>query len=110
MQLAVAGDHRMSVHAPRGGEVDGIGTAQAPRERLYRRNFRHNTGQEWRTVASDTPVHRGTSVEGPGTMSGVLDSEWKLICGTNNLLKLCHRALGNAAVAPYSRMAARVAA
>ncbi len=33
------------------------------------------------------------------------DSEWKLICGTHNLLKLYLRALTNAAAAPYSRMA-----
>jgi transposase len=38
------------------------------------------------------------------------DSEWKLICGTHNLLKLYRRALANASAAPYSRMAARVAA
>jgi transposase len=31
------------------------------------------------------------------------DSEWKLICGTHNLLKLYRRALTNAAAAPYSR-------
>lgn len=33
------------------------------------------------------------------------NSEWKLICGTHNLLKLYRRALGDAAAAPYSRMA-----
>jgi transposase len=33
------------------------------------------------------------------------DSEWKLICGTHNLLKLYRRALRDAAVAPYSRLA-----
>ena len=32
-------------------------------------------------------------------------SEWKLICGTHNLLKLYRRALGDASAAPYSRMA-----
>ena len=32
-------------------------------------------------------------------------SEWKLICGTHNLLKLYRRAVGDAAAAPYSRMA-----
>jgi transposase len=32
-------------------------------------------------------------------------SEWKLICGTHNLLKLYRRALADAAAAPYSRMA-----
>ena len=32
-------------------------------------------------------------------------SEWKLICGTHNLLKLYRRALGDAEAAPYSRMA-----
>ncbi|MDA8398992.1 MAG: hypothetical protein M0008_02925 [Actinomycetota bacterium] len=32
-------------------------------------------------------------------------SEWKLICGTHNLLKLYRRALGDAGAAPYSRMA-----
>jgi transposase len=37
------------------------------------------------------------------------DSEWKLICGTHNLLKLYRRALSDAAVAPYSRMAVTVA-
>jgi transposase len=38
------------------------------------------------------------------------DSEWKLICGTHNLLKLYRRALTNAAAAPYSRLAAGIAA
>jgi transposase len=38
------------------------------------------------------------------------DSEWKLICGTHNLLKLYRRALTNACAAPYSRMAAGIAA
>ncbi|MGH9291991.1 MAG: transposase, partial [Acidimicrobiales bacterium] len=33
------------------------------------------------------------------------NSEWKLICGTHNLLKLYRRALVDAAAAPYSRMA-----
>ena len=32
-------------------------------------------------------------------------SEWTLICGTHNLLKLYRRALGDAAAAPYSRIA-----
>ena len=32
-------------------------------------------------------------------------SEWKLVCGTHNLLKLYRRALGDASAAPYSRMA-----
>ena len=32
-------------------------------------------------------------------------SEWKLICGTHNLLKLYRRALGDASAAPYSWMA-----
>ena len=32
-------------------------------------------------------------------------SEWKLIFGTHNLLKLYRRALGDASAAPYSRMA-----
>ena len=32
-------------------------------------------------------------------------SEWKLICGTHNLLKLYRRALGDAGAAPYSPMA-----
>ena len=36
------------------------------------------------------------------------DAEWKLICGTHNLLKLYRRALLDAAVAPYSRMAAGI--
>jgi Transposase DDE domain len=39
-----------------------------------------------------------------------VDSEWKLICGTHNLLKLYRRALTNASAAPYSRMAAGTAA
>lgn len=34
------------------------------------------------------------------------DSEWKLICGTHNLLKLYRRARLDASAAPYSRMAA----
>jgi transposase len=38
------------------------------------------------------------------------DSEWKLICGTHNLLKLYRRALANASAAPYSRTAAGIAA
>lgn len=38
------------------------------------------------------------------------DSEWKLICGTHNLLELYRRALANASAAPYSRMAAGIAA
>jgi transposase len=38
------------------------------------------------------------------------DSEWKLICGTHNLLKLYRRALANASAAPYSRMTAAIAA
>jgi transposase len=33
-------------------------------------------------------------------------SEWQLICGTHNLLKLYRRALGDAGAAPYSRIAA----
>ena len=37
------------------------------------------------------------------------NSEWKLICGTHNLLKLYRRALGDAAAAPYSRMATGIA-
>ena len=36
-------------------------------------------------------------------------SEWKLVCGTHNLLKLYRRALGDAAAAPYSRMAGGIA-
>ena len=32
-------------------------------------------------------------------------SEWRVTCGTHNLLKLYRRALGDAAAAPYSRMA-----
>ena len=36
-------------------------------------------------------------------------SEWKLICGTHNLLKLYRRALGDATAAPYSRMAIGIA-
>jgi transposase len=38
------------------------------------------------------------------------DSEWKLICGTHNLLKLYRRALSDACAAPYSRMAVGIAA
>jgi len=38
------------------------------------------------------------------------DSEWKLICGTHNLLKLYRRALTTVGVALYSRMAAGIAA
>jgi transposase len=38
------------------------------------------------------------------------DSEWKLICGTHNLLKLYRRALANASAAPYSRIAVGTAA
>ena len=34
------------------------------------------------------------------------DSEWQLIAGTHNLLKLYRRALTDPAIAPYSRMAA----
>jgi transposase len=34
------------------------------------------------------------------------DSEWKLICGTHNLLKLYRRTLVDPTVAPYSRIAA----
>lgn len=34
------------------------------------------------------------------------DSEWKLICGTHNLLKVYRRALVDPTVAPYSRIAA----
>ena len=37
------------------------------------------------------------------------DSEWKLICGTHNLLKLYRRALNTASAAPYSRMAVGLA-
>jgi transposase len=37
------------------------------------------------------------------------DSEWKLICGTHNLLKLYRRALTNTSAAPYSRIAAGLA-
>jgi hypothetical protein len=37
------------------------------------------------------------------------DSEWKLICGTHNLMKLYRRARVNPSVAPYSRMAAGLA-
>jgi len=33
------------------------------------------------------------------------DSEWKLICGTHNLLKLYRRALFDPSVTPFSRMA-----
>jgi len=32
-------------------------------------------------------------------------SEWKLICGTHNLLKLYRRVLSDAGAAPYSRVA-----
>ena len=35
-------------------------------------------------------------------------SEWKLICGTHNLLKLYRRALRDTAAAPYSRIAGTV--
>lgn len=35
--------------------------------------------------------------------------EWKLICGTHNLLKLYRRALGDPAAAPYSGMATGIA-
>ncbi len=35
-------------------------------------------------------------------------SEWKLICGTHNLLKLYRRALRDAAAAPYSRIVGTV--
>ena len=34
------------------------------------------------------------------------ESEWKLIAGTHNLLKLYRRALSDAASVPFSRMAA----
>jgi transposase len=34
------------------------------------------------------------------------DSEWKLICGTHNLLKLYRRTLANPSAAPYSRIGA----
>jgi len=37
------------------------------------------------------------------------DSEWKLICGTHNLMKVYRRARVNPSVAPYSRMAAGLA-
>ncbi len=36
-------------------------------------------------------------------------SEWKLICGTHNLLKLYQHALGDAEAAAYSRMATATA-
>ena len=36
------------------------------------------------------------------------DSEWKLIAGTHNLLKLYRRALTDPAIAPYSRIAAAI--
>ena len=38
------------------------------------------------------------------------DSEWKLIAGTHNLLKLYRRVLIDPSVAPYSRLAATAAA
>ncbi len=38
------------------------------------------------------------------------DSEWKLICGTHNLLKLYRRALANPSTAPYSQIAVGTAA
>lgn len=34
----------------------------------------------------------------------VADSEWKLICGTHNLLKLYRRTLAETTAAPYSRI------
>ena len=37
------------------------------------------------------------------------DSEWKLICGTHNLLKLYRRARLDPSIAPYSRMAVGIA-
>lgn len=37
------------------------------------------------------------------------ESEWKLIAGTHNLLKLYRRALTDPTIAPYSRIAAQVA-
>jgi hypothetical protein len=37
------------------------------------------------------------------------DSEWKLICGTHNLLKLYRRALAKPDTVPFSRLAAPVA-
>jgi hypothetical protein len=43
------------------------------------------------------------------TGKAAADSEWKLICGTHNLLKLYRRALTNASAAPYSRMTAAIA-
>ena len=59
----------------------------------------------------DTP--RGTRCSAPSGCSVQRDvptgSPGKLICGTNNLLKLYRRALGDAAVAPYGRLAARAA-
>jgi hypothetical protein len=38
------------------------------------------------------------------------DSEWKLIAGTHNLLKLYRRVLTDATIAPYSRIAAGITA
>lgn len=38
------------------------------------------------------------------------DSEWKLIAGTHNLLKLYRRALTDPSIAPYSRMAVAITA
>ena len=35
------------------------------------------------------------------------DSEWKLICGTHNLLKLYRRARAEPSLTPFSRMAVR---
>ncbi|HLI43221.1 MAG TPA: hypothetical protein VKU92_01980 [Acidimicrobiales bacterium] len=37
------------------------------------------------------------------------DSEWKLICGTHNLLKLYRRARLDPSTAPYSRTAVGIA-
>jgi len=37
------------------------------------------------------------------------DSEWKLICGTHNLLKLYRRALAKPDTVPFSRLAVPVA-
>jgi hypothetical protein len=37
------------------------------------------------------------------------DAQWKLICGTHNLLKLHRPALNNASAAPYSRIAVGLA-
>jgi hypothetical protein len=34
------------------------------------------------------------------------DSEWKLICGTHNMLKLYRRVLADPSAAPYSRIGA----